>query len=40
MTTKRRKKPGRLYRWVRENDFTVNELIEAAELVSMPVAGY
>jgi len=32
----RRKKPGGLYQWVRKNEFPVNELIEAAEMASMP----
>jgi len=32
----RRKKPGGLYRWVRESDFPVSELIEAAEMAGMP----
>jgi arylsulfatase A-like enzyme len=35
----RRKKPGGLYHWVRESDFPVNELIEAAEMASMPAEG-
>jgi len=35
----RRKKPGGLYQWVREHDFPVSELIEAAEMASMPVAS-
>jgi arylsulfatase A-like enzyme len=32
----RRKKPGGLYQWVQDTNFPVNELIEAAEMASMP----